>query len=73
LFKTEAKIHLVHVPYRGVGPAVSDMLGGHIQMIVADIPFLLPHIRSGAIKALAVTSGARSSPLPDVPTTGELG
>jgi tripartite-type tricarboxylate transporter receptor subunit TctC len=73
LFKTEAKIDLVHVPYRGVGPAVSDMLGGHIQMIVADVPFLLPHVRSGAIKALAVTSGARSSALADIPTTGELG
>jgi tripartite-type tricarboxylate transporter receptor subunit TctC len=73
LFKTEVKLNLVHVPYRGIGPAVSDMLGGHIQMIVADVPFLLPHIRSGAIKALAVTSAARSSPLPDVPTTRELG
>jgi tripartite-type tricarboxylate transporter receptor subunit TctC len=62
----------VHVPYRGVGPAVSDMLGGHIQMIVADIPFLLPQIRAGAIKALAVTSSARSPALPDVPTTAEL-
>ena len=45
LFKTEAKLDLVHVPYRGVGPAVTDMLGGHIQMIVADVPFLLPHVR----------------------------
>ena len=60
LFKAEAKLDLVHVPYRGVGPAVTDMLGGHIQMIVADVPFLLPHIRSGAFKPLAVTSSARS-------------
>src|SRR5882757_5984058 len=52
LFKAEAKLELVHVPYRGVGPAVTDMLGGHIQMIVADVPFLLPHIRSGAFKPL---------------------
>jgi tripartite-type tricarboxylate transporter receptor subunit TctC len=73
LFKSEIKLDLVHVPYRGVGPAVGDMLGGHIQMIVADVPFLLPHIRSGAIKALALTSAARSSALPDVPTTAELG
>ncbi|MGZ3328613.1 MAG: Bug family tripartite tricarboxylate transporter substrate binding protein, partial [Xanthobacteraceae bacterium] len=73
LFKTEAKLDLVHVPYRGVGPAVTDMLGGHIQMIVADVPFLLPHIRSGAIRPLAVTSAARSAALPDVPTTAELG
>jgi tripartite-type tricarboxylate transporter receptor subunit TctC len=73
LLKRETGINLVHVPYRGVGPAVGDMLGGHIQLIVADVPFLLPHIRSGAIKALAVTSSARVPALPDVPATAELG
>jgi tripartite-type tricarboxylate transporter receptor subunit TctC len=73
LLKAEARINLVHVPYRGVGPAVSDMLGGHIQLIVADVPFLLPHIRSGALKALAVTSAKRIPALPDVPATAELG
>jgi tripartite-type tricarboxylate transporter receptor subunit TctC len=73
LFKKEFKLDLVHVPYRGVGPAVGDMLGGHIQMIVGDVPFMLPHVHSGAIKALAVTSVVRSSALPDVPTTAELG
>jgi tripartite-type tricarboxylate transporter receptor subunit TctC len=73
LVKSEVKLNLVHVPYRGVGPAIGDMVGGHIQMIVGDVPFMLPHIRSGAIKALAVTSGARSSALPEVPSTAELG
>jgi tripartite-type tricarboxylate transporter receptor subunit TctC len=73
LFKSEVKLDLVHVPYRGVGPAISDMVGGHIQMVVGDVPFMLPHIRSGAIKALALTSATRSSALPDVPTTAELG
>jgi tripartite-type tricarboxylate transporter receptor subunit TctC len=73
LIKSEVKLDLVHVPYRGVGPAIGDMVGGHIQMIVGDVPFMLPHIRSGAIKALAVTSGARSSALPEVPSTAELG
>jgi tripartite-type tricarboxylate transporter receptor subunit TctC len=73
LLKRETGIDLVHVPYRGVGPAVGDMLGGHIQLIVADVPFLLPHIRSGAIKALAVTSAARIPALPEVPATAELG
>jgi tripartite-type tricarboxylate transporter receptor subunit TctC len=73
LFKAEVKLELVHVPYRGVGPAVTDMLGGHIQMIVADVPFLLPHIRSGAFKPLTVTSSVRSPALPDIPTTAELG
>src|SRR5260370_2554322 len=67
LLKRETGINLVHVPYRGVGPAVSDMLGGHIQLIVADGPFLLPHVRSGAIKALAVTPSSRVWALPPVP------
>jgi tripartite-type tricarboxylate transporter receptor subunit TctC len=49
------------------------MLGGHIQVIVADVPFLLPHIRSGALSALAVTSDARIQALPDIPSTAELG
>src|SRR5712691_1284974 len=73
LLKTEAKIDIVHVPYRGAAPAVNDLLGGHFQMIVLDTPVLLPHIRSGAVKALAVTSATRSAVLPDVPTTGEAG
>ena len=73
LFKAATNIDIVHVPYRGVAPAVADMLGGHIQMIVADVPFLLPHVRSGALKALAVTSATRSPALRDVPTTAELG
>jgi tripartite-type tricarboxylate transporter receptor subunit TctC len=73
LLKLEARIDLVHIPYRGVAPAVTDMLGDHIQMLVADVPFLVPHIRSGAVKALAVTSDKRSTALPEVPTTGEAG
>src|SRR5438105_7493854 len=73
LLKSAAGIGLVHVPYRGIGPAVADMLGGHIQVIVADVPFLLPHIRSGAFSALAVTSAARAPALPNVPSTAELG
>ncbi len=73
LVKLAAKLDLVHVPYRGISPAVNDMLGGHIQMLVSDVPFMLPHIRSGAMTALAVTSGMRSEALPEVPTTAELG
>jgi tripartite-type tricarboxylate transporter receptor subunit TctC len=73
LLKTEAKIDLVHVPYRGAAPAVNDLLGGHVQLVVLDTPVLLPHIRSGAVKALAVTSATRSAALPDVPTTTEAG
>src|SRR6202158_3553506 len=73
LLKIEAKIDLLHVPYRGAAPAVNDLIGGHVQMAVLDTPVLLPHIRSGAVKALAVTSATRSAALPDVPTTGEAG
>ena len=73
LLRIEAKINIQHVPYRGAAPAVNDLLGNHVQMIVADVPVLLPHIRAGKIKALALTSAARSSALPDVPTSAEAG
>jgi tripartite-type tricarboxylate transporter receptor subunit TctC len=73
LLKGETKIDLVHVPYKGAAPAVNDLLGGHVQMLVADVPVLLPHIRSGKIQPLAVTSMKRSDVLPDVPSTADLG
>ncbi len=63
----------MHVPYRGAAPAVNDLLGGHVQLVVLDTPVLLPHIRSGKVRALAVTSAKRSGALPDVPTTAEAG
>ena len=71
LLMMQAKIELVHVPYRGAAPAVNDLIGGHIDMVAVDVSALLPHIRSGAIKALAVTSATRSDALPGVPTTSE--
>ena len=73
LLKREAKIDIGHVPYRGIGSAINDLLGGHIQMLVGDIPSLLPHVQSGGIRALAITSAARIAALPDVPTTAEAG
>ncbi len=73
LFKTAAGIDIVHVPYRGAAPAVQDLLAGQVQMTVLDVSVLLPHIRTGAVRALAVTSKMRSSLLPDVPTTAEVG
>jgi tripartite-type tricarboxylate transporter receptor subunit TctC len=71
LLKAEAKIDLVHVPYKGAAPAVNDLLGGQVQMGIFDVPILLGHIRSGKLKALAVTSATRAPTLPDVPTTAE--
>ena len=73
LLMMQAKIELVHVPYRGAAPAVNDLIGGHIDMAAVDVSALLPHIRSGAIKALAVTSATRSDALAGVPTTSEAG
>jgi tripartite-type tricarboxylate transporter receptor subunit TctC len=73
LLKHETKIDIGHVPYRGIGPAITDLLGGHIQMLVGDVPSLLPHVQSGGLRALAITSAARIAALPDVPTTAEAG
>ena len=73
LLKAEAKIDLVHVPYKGAAPAVNDLVGGQVQMGIFDVPVLLGHIRSGKLKALSVTSAGRAPTLPDVPTTAEGG
>ena len=71
LLKVEAGLNLVHVPYKGAAPAVTDLLSGQVQMGIFDVPILLPHIRSGKLKALAITSGRRTANLPDVQTTAE--
>ena len=73
LLKAEAKVDLVHVPYKGAAPAVTDLVGGQVQMGIFDVPILLSHIRAGKLKALAITSGRRAPALPDVPTTTEGG
>jgi tripartite-type tricarboxylate transporter receptor subunit TctC len=72
LLKAEAKIDLVHVPYKGAAPAVTDLVGGQVQMGIFDVPVLLSHIRAGKLKAFAITSEKRAETLPDVPTTVEL-
>src|SRR5437016_6128154 len=73
LLKAEAKIDIVHVPYKGAAPAVTDLVGGQVQMGIFDVPILLSHIRAGKLKALAITSIRRAPALPDVPTTTEGG
>ncbi len=73
LLKAIAKIDMVHVPYSGAAPAVTDLLGARTDMMFADIPVLLPHVQGGALRALAVGSAQRMPMLPDVPTTAEKG
>jgi tripartite-type tricarboxylate transporter receptor subunit TctC len=73
LLKITAGLELVHVPYTGAAPAVNDLLGGHTQMMFADVPVLLGAVQSGKLRALAIGSRVRSPALPDVPTTAELG
>src|SRR5215813_4498034 len=72
LFKMRAGVNLVHVPYRGGGPAVTDLLGGQVQVMFAPTPPSIEHIRSGKLRALAVTTATRSDALPDIPTVGEF-
>ena len=72
LFKVMAGVDLVHVPYRGLAPALTDLIGGQLQAIFATTPPAIEYIRSGKLRALAVTSAMRSEALPDLPTIGEF-
>lgn len=71
--KLKTGIAMLHVPYRGTAPSVADLLGGQIQVLFTGLPALLPHIRAGKMKALAVSSSQRLSLLPDVQTVAESG
>lgn len=73
LFKTMTGTDLVHVPYRGSGPMLTDLLGGNVQFTFDNLPSALPHIRSGALRALAVTTPKRWPSTPDIPTVAEQG
>ena len=73
LFKSMTGTFLVHFPYRGSGPALLDLLGGTMDLMFDNLPSALPHIKSGKLRALAVTSAQRSAALPDLPTIAEAG
>jgi tripartite-type tricarboxylate transporter receptor subunit TctC len=73
LFKLTAKIDIVHVPYRGAAPAINDLLGQQVQMAFLDLPVILPHIKAGTLRGIALGAPTRASTAPDIPTTAEVG
>jgi tripartite-type tricarboxylate transporter receptor subunit TctC len=73
LFKSMTGTFMVHIPYRGSGPALIDLMGGSMDIMFDNLPSALPHVKAGKLKALAVTSGKRSDALPDLPTLAEAG
>jgi tripartite-type tricarboxylate transporter receptor subunit TctC len=72
LFKMMAGVNVVHVPYRGAGPALGDLLAGQVQVGFPSMPSSIEYVRAGKLRALAVTSATRSDALPDIPTVGEF-
>jgi tripartite-type tricarboxylate transporter receptor subunit TctC len=73
LFRLTAKIDIVHVPYRGAAPAINDLLGQQVQMAFLDLPVILPHIKSGTLRPIALGAAKRAPTSPNVPTTAEVG
>ncbi|MGZ8228325.1 MAG: tripartite tricarboxylate transporter substrate binding protein [Burkholderiales bacterium] len=73
LFKSLAQINIVHVPYKGSGPAITDLLGGHIHMMFANVVAVISHVKSGKVRGLATSGPKRSMALPDLPTVVEAG
>jgi tripartite-type tricarboxylate transporter receptor subunit TctC len=72
LFKAMASVNMVHVPYRGMAPALTDLLGGQVQLYFGSIPASIEYIKAGKLRALAVTTATRSQALTDIPTVGEF-
>ena len=73
LFKMVAKVNLTHIPYKGSGPAMTDLIGGQIHLMFENVSTALPHVKAGKIRALGVTSRQRMASLPDVPAIAEAG
>ena len=72
LFKLMTGVNMVHVPYRGAGSAMTDLIGGQVQVMFDTMAASIPHIKGGKVRALAVTTAARSALLPDLPTVGDF-
>ena len=72
LFKMMTGVDMVHVPYRGAGPALTDLLGGQVQAMFPGMSSSIEHVRAGKLRALAVTTASRSDALPDIPTVGDF-
>ncbi|HMA10011.1 MAG TPA: tripartite tricarboxylate transporter substrate binding protein [Ramlibacter sp.] len=72
LFKYMTGIDMKHIPYKGAGPAITDLIGGQVDVLYDNMPSIIGHIRSGSVRALGVTSAQRSPALPDVPAVGEV-
>src|ERR1700688_2324907 len=73
LLKLTANIDIVHIPYRGAAPAINDLLGQQVQMAFLDLPVILPHIKAGTLRPIALGAPERAPTAPDVPTTAEVG
>jgi len=73
LFDLMAGIKMTHIPYKGTGPALIDLLGGQVQMVFLDLPVLLPQVKAGKLRPIAVGAEKRVASVPDVPTTAEVG
>jgi tripartite-type tricarboxylate transporter receptor subunit TctC len=73
MFKSMANVNIVHVPYKGAAPGVTDLMGGHVQLMIIGMSVSLPHVRSGKLKALGVSSLKRSPAAPELPTLNESG
>jgi tripartite-type tricarboxylate transporter receptor subunit TctC len=72
LFKMKAGVNLIHVPYRGSAPALTDMISGRVQLMFDNLPSSIEYVRTGKLRALAVTTATRSTALPDIPTVGDF-
>ena len=73
IFQIETKVKMTHVPYKGATPVVNDMLGGHVDVSFLNLSAMLPHLKSGKLRAIGLSAETRAKALPDVPTLGEQG